>query len=456
MRDLQLLAGLRAQVRAPSYDALAEVARRRDRRTALLAAAGSAAVVLAVVAGALAVTRTGPDSSPAPVITPTPSPSPTPTPPPSPTHHSTTSMTPREVVQADNARLVLSAVSTDDPNFRLSVWEAVCTWCPRQGESRFPHPSFTGMAITNDGFLTTTYRHTKVIEFEEGGLVPVHPVSVGPGLILLVDGSNGGEWLVRDDGTITPQARKDDAKPTGNPRLWFPCLTGYEHLPWVNAPIPSSTWCKLDPEANTVRALGTSTWWGMNEIGHDTASLVSPRSAFRWGLRNQSFDRLVGWWDTGGSRHSKDFGAAKGSGVVENTPDGVMSYWAWPKGSPTMTVFTSSDHGASWHRSTLPMPPKPIRYYDLHLSWTPDGALLLRQDDAFEVTDSSGNTDFGIRLWRSSSPADGGAFTKVYEGTATDTDPASPAFTVNGSRIWSKGLWSDDDGQTWNTVPRWR
>jgi len=92
----------------------------------------------------------------------------------------------------------------------------------------------------------------------------------------------------------------------------------------------------------------------------------------------------------------------------------------------------------------------------LDLSWTPDGALLVRQEDAFEVTDSSGNTDLSIRLWRNSSPTGGGAFTIVYEGTSSAGDTGSPAFTVAGSRIWSNGLWSDDDGQTWNTIPRWR
>ena len=362
-------------------------------------------------------------------------------------------MSPREVVQADNAHLVWTAVSADDPDFRVSIWEAECTWCPRVGESRFPHPRCTAMAITNDGFATTTYRHTNVIE-EEGGLLPVHAVSAAPGLLLLVDGSNGGEWLVRDDGTVTRLARKDDAKPTGETGSRFAWLTNYQHPPWVNPPTPSSTWCKLD--ANTVHALGSSTWWGMDEIGHDTASMVSPVSPFRWGLRNQSFDRLVGWWDDGGSRHTKDFGAAKASGVVANTPDGVMSYWAWPKGSPTLTIFTSSNRGASWRKSTLPVPYRPIKWYDLDLSWTPDGALLIRQDEAFDVTDSSGNTDFGIRLWRSSSPTSRGAFTMVYEGSPGDTDFGSPAFTVDGSRIWSKGLWSDDDGVTWHAIERWR
>jgi hypothetical protein len=453
MLDLHPLQSLGEQVQAPSYDALAETARRRDRRATVVAAAGSAAAVLALVVGALVATQADQDSAPRPVITPTPTPTPSPTP--SPTHHSTSSMTPREVVEADGARLVMSAVSTDDPDFRVSVWEAVCTWCPRQGESRFPHPSFTAMAITNDGFATATYRHTRVIEFEEGGLAPLHPVSAGPGLLLLVDGANGGEWLVRDDGTITRLARKYDATPTGDPRSWFACLTNYDHLPWVNAPTPSSTWCKLDPKANTVHTLGGA-WLGMDEIGHDTASLVSPVSAFRWGLRNQSFDRLVGWWDTGGSRHTKDFGAAKASGVVGNAPDGVMSYWAWPKASPTLTIFTSSDHGASWQKSTLPAPYRPIRYYDFDLSWTPDGALLGRQDEAFEVTDSSGNTDFGVRLWRSSSPTSGGAFTMVHEGSSGNPGWGGPAFTVDDDRVWSQGLWSDDDGITWNTMPRWR
>jgi hypothetical protein len=59
----------------------------------------------------------------------------------------------------------------------------------------------------------------------------------------------------------------------------------------------------------------------------------------------------------------------------------------------------------------------------------------------------------GIRLWRSASP--GGAFTKVYEGASVGAN--SPGvFTVLAGRIWFQGLWSDDDGASWNAVPRWR
>jgi hypothetical protein len=455
MLDLQPLAGLRDQVQAPSYDALSDTAGRRDRRAAVLAAAGSAAVVLAVVAGALMATRGNPDSSPGPVITPSPSPSASPTP--SPSHRSATSMTPREVVEADGARLVLTAVSADDPDFRISFWEAACMWCPREHDSRFPHPTFTGMAITGDGFATATYRHTTFAEFEEGGLRPLEAVSPGPGLLLLVDGSNGGEWLVRDDGTVTRQARSSDASPTGDPRSWFVCMTNFDNPPGVQPDTPSNSWCKLDAAANTVHVMG-STWWGMDEIGHDTVSVVSPASGSpRWGLRNQSFDRLVGWWDADGTRHAKDFGAAKASGTVANAPVGTMAYWAWQKGSPRLTLFLSSDQGTSWQKSTVPVPFRPISPYTFDLSWTPDGALIARQEDAFELTDGSGSTVFGIRLWRSPTP-EGGAFTKVHEGNSDSPAEgfSAPAFAVVDGRIWSKGLWSDDDGTTWNAIPRWR
>jgi hypothetical protein len=452
MLDLQPLAGLRDQVQAPSYDALTDVARRRDRRTAVLAAAGSAAVVLAVVAGALLVTDADHDSAPEPVITP--SPTPTPSPAPSPTHKSATSMTPREVVEADGARLVMSAVSADDPDFRVSFWEAVCTWCPRQHDSRFPHPSFTGMATTSDGFATATYRHTTFAEFAEGGLRSLQAVSPGPGMLLLVDTSNGGVWLVRDDGSVTRQAESIDATPTGDPRAWFVCMTNYDHPSWVNPPTPSTTWCRLDPDANTVHVLG-STWLGSGDLGHDEVSAVSPVSgAPRWGIRNQSLDRLVGWWDAGGSRHAKDFGPADASGAITNAPVGVMSYWAWQKGSPTLTIFTSSDEGTSWQRSTVPVPYRPISPWDLDLSWTPGGALLGLQEDAFDVKDASSYVGTGIRLWRSASPG-GGAFTKVYEG-APNGIVTTTTFTVVDGRIWSNGLWSDDDGVSWHAIPRWR
>lgn len=450
MLDLQPLAGLRDQVQAPPYDALADTARRRDRRATLFAAAGSAAVVVAVVVGALMVTRTDENATP-PVITPSLSPTPSPSPTPPPTHASATSMTPREVVNAEDARLQWTAVSADDPDFRVSVWEAVCSWCPRSPkDSRFPHPSFLGMAITKDGFATATYRHTGPLEFEEGGLAPVNVVSPGPGLLLLVDDANGGAWLVRDDGTLTRLAESAGGTPGGDPRAWFICKTDRDQPSWENPTEPPTTWCKLDAARNTVHVMG-SAWWGLDEIGSDTVSVVSPASgSVRWGLRNMSFDRLVGWWDAGGTRHSKDFGPADASGAIANAQRGEMSYWAWQKHSPTLTIYTSSDEGASWHRSTVPVPYRPISPWDLDLSWTPDGGLLGLQEDAFDTADATGVPVSGVRLWRSESPS-GTAFTEVYEGVSIGVETPS-VFSVLDGRIWYHNLWSDDDGQTWQAV----
>jgi hypothetical protein len=43
-------------------------------------------------------------------------------------------MTPAEVVAAEDASLMLTGASLDDPDFRVSVWEARCPWCPKSPE----------------------------------------------------------------------------------------------------------------------------------------------------------------------------------------------------------------------------------------------------------------------------------------------------------------------------------
>ena len=65
-------------------------------------------------------------------------------------------MRPREVVHAENAQLQFAGVSADDPDFRISVWTAECTWCPKQPETG--RPLFNAMAVTTDGLETATYR----------------------------------------------------------------------------------------------------------------------------------------------------------------------------------------------------------------------------------------------------------------------------------------------------------
>ena len=89
------------------------------------------------------------------------------------------------------------------------------------------------------------------------------------------------------------------------------------------------------------------------------------------------------------------------------------------------------------------------------MSRTPGGGLLALQDDAF-FNDGSPHEGEGIRLWRADS-LDHGSFGVVY-ASRSRTDARgnyAPPFTVAGDRIWSGGLWSDDDGRTWSSTT-WR
>ena len=223
MPDLEQLRRLSGEVRPPAFESLEQVAGRRDRRATVSVALASVAAVAAVVAGGLLVVDPGEDRpEPAPFVpTPTPTkPDKTGKPSEKPTHVSATSMSPKEVVLADDATLEMTGVSADDPDFRVSKWSATCHWCPKSEVGR---PSFTALAITTDGYATTTYRRAPF----DSGLE--HVESPGPGLLLIVDAANGYEWLVRHDGTITALEHDFDDVPAADPRLWFVCLGNTGH-----------------------------------------------------------------------------------------------------------------------------------------------------------------------------------------------------------------------------------
>jgi hypothetical protein len=457
--ELETLRSVADRVRRPAFEALEEVARRRTRRTAATVVVGCMLTVVAIAGGIVVATARDDRSAPEPIITPSPTPtstpSPTPTPEPSPTHLSDTSMTPEEVVLADDALLQMTGVSLDDPDFRVSLWTATCHRCPKSPDARFK-PSFGALAITTDGFETATYRRPPF----DSGLE--HVESVGPGLLVIVDVANGYEWLVRDDGTVTPLERDFDEVPAADPRRWFVCLgntgrtgPGGQATPFDAQP----TWCALEPKTNTVH-IWEGPWVGTLD---DSESMVSPGSGeMPWGVRDPTYgptrpmpadDRVEAWWEVDGTRHREDLGPATASGPVLNGPPGLMSCWAWVKGSPTLTVFTSSDQGPSWQTTELATPFRPP--YFLTVSWTPGGDLVGRQNNAF-YPDGSDNEGDGLRLWRASL-AEGGTFEVVYEsrsGNAINWE--NPAFTVLDGRIWSSGFWSDDDGRTWTEVSIWR
>jgi hypothetical protein len=319
------------------------------------------------------------------------------------------------------------------------------------------------MVITTDGFQTVTYRHAPWFDCRRTqpcGSLPVHVESVGPGLLLVVDDSNGYEWLVRDDGTITPLARDFDDVPATDPQLWFMCLGNTGRLSPGGAATPfdaQPTWCALDPDANEVH-IWQGDWAGTLD---DSPSLVDPGSGVSpWGIRDPVVSperpadpdpHLVAWWVTGESRQYEDLGRATISGAVGNAPRGVMSLWSWVKGSPTLTVFTSTDQGDTWQTTRLTVSFRPS--YD-SLFWTPGGALVVRQNTIYR--DGSANEVDGLRIWRADF-VDGGGFEAMYEAaTGNQIAQGDLPFSFKDDRIWASRLWSDDDGRTWTEVTTWR
>ena len=98
-----------------------------------------------------------------PIISPAPTPSAESRPRRTTTPQSLDSMTPKEVVTAAGAELEAVAVAPGDPDVRISMWHALCHWCPDRPDGRggsLGPPTFTGMAITTDGYASASYaRH---------------------------------------------------------------------------------------------------------------------------------------------------------------------------------------------------------------------------------------------------------------------------------------------------------
>ena len=105
--------------------------------------------------------------------------------------------------------------------YGLSTWTALCHWCPDRPDGRggsLGPPTFTGMALTTDGYETATYARPRSPQL--GYTVP----SPRDDVFLLKDAANGREWLVDvDDGTEHRVARVDSELAPANPRLWLEC-----------------------------------------------------------------------------------------------------------------------------------------------------------------------------------------------------------------------------------------
>jgi hypothetical protein len=452
MPDVEQLRHLSAEVRPPAFEGLERIAERRDRRaSASVALASLAAVATIAIAGLLVANAGDGRPDPAPFIpTPTPSPS-TPQPTESPrektAHTSATSMTLEEVVHAEDATLELTGVSVDDPNFRVSTWLATCHWCPRGEVGR---PTFTALAITRDGYATTTYRHAPF----DTGLERIE--SPAPGLLMVVDRANGYEWLIRPDGTITEMQHDLDDVPATDTRPRFVCLGSTGHTDAGGA-IPQDarlTWCVLDPDAGKIH-LQHGPWDGTDFADGIRPSVVSPGSTEPvWGFQDQVDDHLIAWWLSDGTRHYRDLGPSVENGAVLNAPSGTMAYWLWRGGDDALTVFTSDDAGSTWQTTHVGVSFRPSGDY-FGLAYTPGGDLVGRQDHLL-YRPSRTSASEGQRIWRADLE-DGGVFAMVYEATfGAERSLGYPAFTFHDDQIWTSRLWSDDDGRTWSEVGVWR
>jgi hypothetical protein len=447
MPDLDTLRSLGDRIQPPALALLEETARRRDRRAAVTTVGTGLAAALLVAGGAVALGTADRDRSlPDPVtpVSPTPSPQLTldPTPDASPSHYSETSMRPREVVHADNAVLRFAGVSLDDPDFRISVWTAECTWCPAQPESG--RPWFNAMAVTTDGWETATYRRPPM-----GAARPFYVHSPAPGVLLVVDDSNGGEWLIRDDGSSVQLPRVVEDRPATEPRRWFECLSGEEQ----------GTWCALDVESEVVYE-----WRGGWSGGpSSTKSAVPPGSgAEPWGreLLDSSVGALNAWWYRDGIRQARVLAtpplSAQGRpkafsvGMVPGGPGDDLTYFSSDPGSGSFELHVSEDRGLTWRTEEMPAPDAVSVWAELAM--TPEGALLLRNQ-----TYGEGDTTARVVLWRFD-PGDD-AWVMVHDTgemvEGVDTWDVR-RLTVAGDRLMSGALYSDDDGRTWTAVDRWR
>ena len=406
----------------PDVDVRAIRARARSNRRRRTSLAAAAAFVVVAALGAAVVTRD--TSSPDPVVpAPTPTPTPTVSPPttekPKPFPRS---MTPEQVVNHPRAQLWTAAVAPDDPDTRMSLWFVQCSRpCPQRGPSQFD-----AMALTTDGYRTSTLVRPEITLG-----VDLQVSSPESGTFLVVDMSNGGEWLVDTAGTVRRVAHVGTELRPADPRLWFQCVGKWRH-----------TWCSLDP------ATATAHEWPMVWDGSAVRPTVGDRP---WGTNPEpratsTSGNLEAWWDTDQGRQLRTLVATHRGDYILDTPPSEMAHWAMPDGSSTLDIYTSRNGGADWEVDRRAAP-----------GVSSGGFLLVRRSPAGAYLATS--TWPTLSVWRAEET--GGPFRLVYE------QPAGSVAETSGAGLWTQGgvvyansnataAISYDDGLTWTTIQTWR
>jgi hypothetical protein len=464
--DLRELARLADDVESHSPDRLGDVHRRIDRarrRRAASAVAVAVAVVFAVAVGSFALgdlTGRTPDPASSHSPRPTGSPSPSGSERPVERFHpaeGTLRLTPRQTVLSYNAVLRQAVAAFDDPDVRVSLWETTCFACPPCDECR-THPRFRALALTTDGYRTTTYLRPHTYNVQS-------ITRIGRDSFLLNDELNARQRLLTTGGRLRPVTMVDERRGTKDADLVFQCDRNLTD-PVIGYDKGEAGWCVLDVRTATAAPL-PATWVVGRSTGRPT---LGQRP---WGIEyvyNQAADGYISggydraWWAVPGGRRYADLPKApSGDVVLSLSDDDTPTYYHWRPWSDRLDISTVPDRSGGLRkvasRPWLPLTradmsevghPKEVGI-DPRFARTPDGGLL-----AWDYGELSHRP--GLTVWRADSLT-AGQFATVHDAgrRVSDTSRLGLDLTVHDGRIYLDTLVSDDDGRTWTEpVTQWR
>ncbi len=461
--DLRELAHLADDVVGRSPDRLAEVHRRIDRerrRRAASAVVAATVVVVVVAVGAFALGNLT-SRTPDPADSHRPQPSPTRSESERPAERfrpaeGTERLTPRQTVLSYNAVLVHAVTAFDDPEVRVSLWETVCLACPPCPECR-SHPSFRALALTGDGYRTTTY-----LRPVQNNIQSI--TRIGRDSFLLNDELNAWQRLLTSDGRLRRVRMVDEHRAPDDPRLVFQCDRNLTD-PVKGYAKGESGWCVLDERSATASPL-PATWVIGRSMGRPALGqrpwgveyVYTPRPGGGLG----GYDRA--WWVDAGERRYAALPREPQRGPVASlSDDDTPAYYSWPLWSDHVDVYVVRDRSGGLRkvasRPWLPLSraemaeaghPEEVGLY-ASFARTPSGGLL-----AWSYRDITARP--GLTIWRADSLTRG-EFETVYEDgrQVAMSSGLGLDLAVHDSRIYLDTLVSDDDGRTWTEpVTTWR
>ena len=459
--DLKVLARRADQARGREQDRLAEVRTRvsavRRRRVVARTTAG---VVLALAVGLAVLSPrlfgdTPPPTHPPTPSTPTPTQEVTPDKTPKDTlvhpRKGTERLTLRQTVLSWNAEQLAGVASPDDPDVRLSIWRTECVVCPA-GEAG--HPVFDALALTRDGYETTTYLRlpTQGIDLGSGpeDLDPPTLSSPAPGVFLLVEHLNGPAWVLHANGSLRRVRLTAETTQVTDPRLVYSCEYARGGL--------GVGWCLLDPRRATSAPLA-GTWL---ELGHSASNPGLGQQP--WGIVNTTRNGPgdTAWWQDDGVRRTQELTLHLGRGVIRSlSANDVPTYWTSRPRARSMeirVVRPRSGGLVSLGSRPFPTNARPGQGLGREDVWSPG---FFRTPDGGLLAVSHSDRDPGLMIWRAPSLTRG-AFRLVYDGrggppwTRLGTD-AMFVPSVRDGQLQLGTLVSPDDGRTWaDPVTVWR